>query len=151
MRYLDLPYTEGVLPRFLSRAKIVQSIRNTLAERGFAEVEGPTLHAVAGGAAARPFKTHNNALDMPLYLRIALELHLKRLLVGGMERVFELGRVYRNEGISPRHNPEFTMLEVYQAYGDYSSMMDLTEKLIVDAIRATGQPLQLPWGETTID
>lgn len=88
---------------------------------------------------------------MQLFMRIALELHLKRLLVGGMERVYELGRVYRNEGISPRHNPEFTMLEVYQAYGDYGSMMDLTEKIIVDAIKATGQPFRLPWGESTID
>ncbi len=105
MRYLDLAYTEGVLPRFVKRTQIVQSIRNTLAGRGYLEVEGPTLHAIAGGAAARPFKTHHNALDMPLFLRIALELHLKRLLVGGMERVFELGRVYRNEGISPRTIP----------------------------------------------
>ncbi len=105
------------------------------------------MHSIAGGAAARPFTTHHNALDIKLYLRIALELHLKRLLVGGMERVYELGRVYRNEGISPRHNPEFTMLEAYQAYGDYGSMMDLTERLIVDAIRATGQDLKLPWGD----
>ena len=119
MRYLDLTYTEGVLPRFLNRTKIVQSIRQTLAGEGFCEIEGPTLHAIAGGAAARPFITHHNTLDIQLFLRIALELHLKRLLVGGMERVYELGRVYRNEGISPRHNPEFTMLEVYQAYGDY--------------------------------
>ena len=146
MRYLDLIHSDGVLPRFLNRTKIVQSIRQTLAAEGFVEIEGPTLHSIAGGAAARPFKTHHNALDMPLFLRIALELHLKRLLVGGMERVYELGRVYRNEGISPRHNPEFTMLEVYQAYGDYRSMMDLTEKLIVDAIRATGQPLQASLG-----
>jgi lysyl-tRNA synthetase class 2 len=151
MRYLDLIYTDGAVTRFLNRTKIVQSIRQTLGGDGFVEIEGPTLHAIAGGAAARPFKTHHNALDMPLFLRIALELHLKRLLVGGIERVYELGRVYRNEGISPRHNPEFTMLEVYQAYGDYRSMMELTEKLIVEAIRATGQPLQLPWGETTID
>jgi lysyl-tRNA synthetase class 2 len=151
MRYLDLIYTDGVLPRFVNRTKIVQSIRNTLAGEGFVEIEGPTLHSIAGGAAARPFKTHHNALDIPLYLRIALELHLKRLLVGGMERVYELGRVYRNEGISPKHNPEFTMLEVYQAYGDYRSMMDLTEKIVVEAIRATGQEFKLPWGETTID
>ena len=151
MRYLDLIYTDGALPRFLNRTKIVQSIRQTLSGEGFVEIEGPTLHSIAGGAAARPFLTHHNALDMPLYLRIALELHLKRLLVGGIERVYELGRVYRNEGVSPRHNPEFTMLEVYQAYGDYRSMMDLSEKLIVDAIRATGQPLKLPWGETTVD
>ncbi len=115
------------------------------------EVEGPTLHTIAGGAAARPFVTYHNALGIELYLRIALELHLKRLLVGGLEKVYELGRVYRNEGISPRHNPEFTMLEAYQAYGDYHTMMDLTEKIIVEAIQATGQSFVLPWGETTID
>jgi lysyl-tRNA synthetase, class II len=151
MRYLDLVYTEGVMERFLNRTKIVRSIRETLHRRGFVEVEGPTLHAIAGGAAARPFQTHHNALDIDLYLRIALELHLKRLMVGGMERVYELGRVYRNEGISLRHNPEFTMLEAYQAYGDYRTMMDLTEASIVDAIRAMDQPLTLPWGETTLD
>jgi lysyl-tRNA synthetase, class II len=150
-RYLDLTYGEGVMPRFLNRTRIIRSIRETLAERGYVEVEGPTLHSIAGGAAARPFKTHHNALDIDLYLRIALELHLKRLMVGGMERVYELGRVYRNEGISQRHNPEFTMLEAYQAYGDYRTMMDLTEACIVEAIRATGQPLQLSWGDKTID
>jgi lysyl-tRNA synthetase class 2 len=151
MRYLDLIHTEGVLERFLRRTKIVQSIRGTLGGRGFVEVEGPTLHAIAGGAAARPFVTHHNALDIDLYLRIALELHLKRLLVGGLERVYELGRVYRNEGISQRHNPEFTMLEVYQAYGDYETMRELTEALIVEAIGATGQGLKLPWGDEEID
>src|SRR6185369_9294986 len=106
---------------------IIRTIRQHLDARGFNEVETPTLHAIAGGAAARPFTTHHNALDIDLYLRIALELHLKRLLVGGLERVYEIGRVFRNEGISRRHNPEFTMLELYQAYGDYRSMMDLTE------------------------
>ncbi len=151
MRYLDLIHGEGVMERFLRRTQIVQSIRRTLAEQSFVEIEGPTLHSIAGGAAARPFITHHNALDLKLFLRIALELHLKRLMVGGMERVYELGRVYRNEGISPRHNPEFTMLEAYQAYGDYRSMMDLTERLIVEAIRATGQPLQLQWNERTVD
>jgi len=151
MRYLDLTYGEGVMQRFLNRTKIIRSIRETLHQRGYVEVEGPTLHSIAGGAAARPFKTHHNALDIDLYLRIALELHLKRLMVGGMERVYELGRVYRNEGISQRHNPEFTMLEAYQAYGDYRSMMDLTEACIVEAIRATRQPLTLPWGEVTLD
>jgi len=150
-RYLDLIHTPGVLERFLRRTKIVESIRHTLSNEGFVEVEGPTLHSIAGGAAARPFTTHHNALDIPLFLRIALELHLKRLLVGGVERVYELGRVYRNEGISPRHNPEFTMLEVYQAYGDYHTMMQLTEKLIVEAVRASGQDLRLPWGEAQID
>ncbi len=136
LRYLDLIHTEGSIERFLRRSKIVQSIRATLAERGFVEVEGPTLQTIAGGAAARPFITHHNALNIDLVLRIALELHLKRLLVGGIERVFELGRVYRNEGIDARHNPEFTMLELYQAYGDYRSMMDLTEAIIVGAIQA---------------
>ncbi|MEO8495565.1 MAG: lysine--tRNA ligase [Planctomycetota bacterium] len=151
MRYLDLAYTEGVRDRFLRRTKIVHSIRQTLNGEGFCEIEGPTLHSIAGGAAARPFTTHHNALDLDLFMRIALELHLKRLLVGGMERVYELGRVYRNEGISPRHNPEFTMIEVYQAYGDYRSMMDLTEKMIVNAIDAIGGGYQLPWGDETID
>ncbi len=133
-RYLDLIHTDGVLETFLRRSKIVQSIRNTLAGRGFVEIEGPTLQTIAGGAAARPFITHHNALDIDLYLRIALELHLKRLLVGGMERVYEMGRVYRNEGIDARHNPEFTMIEIYQAYGNYETMMELTEAMIVDAI-----------------
>lgn len=151
MRYLDLTYTDGVLDRFVDRTRIVRSVRETLNAQSFCEVEGPTLHAIAGGAAARPFVTHHNALDIDLFLRIALELHLKRLLVGGMERVYELGRVYRNEGISPRHNPEFTMLEVYQAYGDYQSMMDLTEQIIVDAIERLGRGNHLPWGDETID
>ena len=151
LRHLDLTYGDGVLQRFVNRTRIVQSIRSTLAGQGFVEIEGPTLHSIAGGAAARPFKTHHNALDMPLYLRIALELHLKRLLVGGMERVYELGRVYRNEGISPKHNPEFTMLEAYQAYGDYRSMMDLTEQLIVGALDSIGAGRQTQWGEATVD
>ncbi len=150
-RYLDLIHTEGVWPRFKARSRIVQSIRSTLAKAEFIEVEGPTLHAIAGGAAARPFTTHHNALDIPLFMRIALELHLKRLLVGGVERVYELGRVYRNEGVSPRHNPEFTMLEVYQAYGDYSTMMDLCEKLITDAVVATGQDFRVAWQGKSID
>src|SRR5689334_13692487 len=150
-RYLDLAYGDGVLERFRSRTRVVQSIRDTLNDRGFCEIEGPTLHAIAGGAAARPFITHHNALDIQLYLRIALELHLKRLLVGGMERVYELGRVYRNEGISPRHNPEFTMLETYQAFGDYGSMMDLTEAIITDAIEAIDSNFKRSWGKTVID
>jgi lysyl-tRNA synthetase class 2 len=151
MRYLDLAYSEGVLDRFRARTQVVQSIRNTLNARGFCEIEGPTLHAIAGGAAARPFITHHNTLDIQLFLRIALELHLKRLLVGGMERVYELGRVYRNEGLSPRHNPEFTMLEAYQAFGDYGSMMDLTEAMITSAIEAIDGNFKRPWGETVID
>ncbi|MDR1270049.1 MAG: lysine--tRNA ligase [Planctomycetaceae bacterium] len=151
MRYMDLVHTDGVLERMLRRVKIVHSVRSTLSDNSFVEVEGPTLHTIAGGAAAKPFATHHNALDIPLVLRIALELHLKRLLVGGMERVYELGRVYRNEGIDQRHNPEFTMLEVYQAYGDYRSMMDLTEQIILNALKATGQDFVVPWNETEID
>lgn len=151
MRYLDLTYTDGVLQRFLDRTRIVQSIRQTLGRAGFCEIEGPTLHTIAGGAAARPFLTHHNALDMPLFMRIALELHLKRLLVGGIERVYELGRVYRNEGISPRHNPEFTMLEAYQAYGDYGTMMDLTEQIVTDAIRTIGGGFRRTFNDIEID
>ncbi|TVQ01409.1 MAG: lysine--tRNA ligase [Planctomycetaceae bacterium] len=138
MRYADLAFNDGVMEIFLQRTEIVRSVRRTLDRDGYCEVEGPTLHAIAGGAAARPFVTHHNALDRQLFMRIALELHLKRLLVGGIERVYELGRVYRNEGISPRHNPEFTMLEAYQAYGDYRTMMDLTERIVTDAITAIG-------------
>jgi lysyl-tRNA synthetase class 2 len=138
-RYLDLIYNDEARQVALRRARMVNLIRNFFLERGFIEVETPTLHTVAGGAAARPFITHHNALDMDLYLRIALELHLKRLLVGGLEKVFELGRVFRNEGISARHNPEFTMLEVYQAYADYRDMMELTEEVIEALLRFLDQ------------
>ena len=151
MRYVDLAYGEGVLDRFVQRTQIVRSIRDTLVGEGYYEIEGPTLHTIAGGAAARPFETFHNALGMPLVMRIALELHLKRLLVGGMERVFELGRVYRNEGISPRHNPEFTMLEVYQAFGNYETMMELTQNIIVNALDAIGSPYKVPFGDKEID
>jgi len=151
MRYLDLIHGEGVRERFIARSRIIEAVRRVLVDRGYLEVEGPTLQETAGGAAARPFKTHHNALDMPLVLRIALELHLKRLLVGGLERVFELGRVYRNEGVSPRHNPEFTMLEAYEAYGDYRSMMDLTEAILVEAAKAAGTPARFEWMGHTVD
>ncbi|HEV3443416.1 MAG TPA: amino acid--tRNA ligase-related protein, partial [Gemmataceae bacterium] len=137
-RYLDLIYTPEVLERAQQRIKIVRCIRNYLDQQGYQEVETPTLQAIAGGAAARPFVTHHNALDIDLYLRIALELYLKRLLVGGIEKVYEIGRVFRNEGISRKHNPEFTMMEAYQAYGDYHSMMDLTEALFLGAIESIG-------------
>jgi lysyl-tRNA synthetase class 2 len=147
MRYLDLTYNAGVMDTFRKRIKIVQSVRDTLNRHGYWEIEGPTLHAIAGGAAARPFTTHHNALNMPLFLRIALELHLKRLLVGGIERVYELGRVYRNEGISVRHNPEFTMMECYQAFANYETMMELTEQIIGDALRSTS-PLPFSAGLT---
>lgn len=151
MRYVDLTYNPDSLNTFLRRTKIIQSIRSTLGKHDFVEVEGPTLHTIAGGAAAKPFLTHHNALDMKLVLRIALELHLKRLMVGGIERVYEIGRVYRNEGISPKHNPEFTMIELYWAYADYRTMMDLTQQIIVEAIQATGQGYQLMWGDLPID
>ncbi len=151
-RYSDLIYSEGVLERMLKRLKIIESVRSTLKGEEFFEVETPVLHAIAGGAAARPFKTHHNALDIPLFLRIALELHLKRLMVGGIERVYEIGRVFRNEGVDSTHNPEFTMIELYQAYGNYESMMDLAEKIISNAAKvANNGATVVPWGEKTID
>jgi lysyl-tRNA synthetase class 2 len=150
-RYLDLIYNPETLQRARSRIQIIRTIRRHLDAVGFVEVETPVLHAIAGGAAARPFATHHNALDIPLFQRIALELHLKRLLVGGIEKVYEIGRVFRNEGISRRHNPEFTMMELYQAYADYGTMMDLTEKLIVACVETLGQGMQLPNGDRVID
>jgi lysyl-tRNA synthetase class 2 len=150
-RYVDLAYNPESLQAFLGRSKVVAAFRQVLAKQNFVEVETPTMQSIAGGAAARPFITHHNTLDLDLFLRIAPELYLKRLLVGGMERVFEIGRVYRNEGISPKHNPEFTMLEAYQAYGDYHSMMDLTEALIVGAIEALDGVYKRPWGEDHVD
>ena len=134
-RYADLIINEEARRTFEIRHATIASFRRTLQGNGFIEVETPVLHVEAGGAHARPFVTHHNALDMTLYLRIALELHLKRLIVGGMERVYEIGRVFRNEGISTRHNPEFTMMESYQAFGDYHDTMDLTEQLITNAAR----------------
>lgn len=134
-RYADLIVNEEARAAFRVRSSIISSFRNTLARHDYVEVETPVLHVEAGGAHARPFLTHHNALDMQLYLRIALELHLKRLIVGGMERVYEIGRVFRNEGISTRHNPEFTMIELYQAFADYTDVMALTEELIVTAAR----------------
>ena len=134
-RYADLIVNADARRTFEIRHAVVASFRRTLAAHDFIEVETPVLHMEAGGAHARPFLTHHNALDQQLYLRIALELHLKRLIVGGMERVFEIGRVFRNEGISTRHNPEFTMMELYQAFADYSEVMAITEELIVTAAR----------------
>lgn len=129
-RYLDLIVNPEVRDTFITRSKIISEVRRFLDDRAFLEVETPVLHGMAGGAAARPFNTHHNALSKDMTLRIALELHLKRLIVGGIDRVYELGRVFRNEGISTRHNPEFTMLEAYQAYTDIYGMMELTESLI---------------------
>jgi lysyl-tRNA synthetase class 2 len=150
-REVDLFSNPDSMAVLLGRSKLIASFRQTIAAAGFVEVETPTMQAIAGGAAARPFVTHHIALDINLFLRIAPELYLKRLLVGGVERVFEIGRVYRNEGLSPRHNPEFTMLEAYQAYGDYHTMMDLTESLICGSIEALGGGFVRTWGETTID
>ncbi len=150
-RYLDLIYNPQTLDRAKKRIEILRTIRRYLDGKGFVEVELPVLHAIAGGAAARPFVTHHNALDIDLFLRIALELHLKRLLVGGIEKVYEIGRVFRNEGISRKHNPEFTMLELYQAYGDYRTMMDLTEGLVVACVESFGKGLKLPYGDGFID
>lgn len=129
-RYLDLLMNEETRKIFVIRTKIIDAIRQFLKKRDFLEVETPMMQVLAGGAAARPFKTHHNALDLPLYLRIAPELYLKRLVVGGFERVFEINRNFRNEGLSTRHNPEFTMLEFYQAYADYHELMDLSEELL---------------------
>jgi len=150
-RHLDLIYNDGVLDRMLQRSGIIDSVRQTLRGQKFHEVETPVLHSIAGGAAARPFITHHNTMDMELYLRIALELHLKRLMVGGIERVFEIGRVFRNEGVDATHNPEFTMIEIYQAYGDYRSMMDLTEQIVINAAQSVCGSLVIPWGDETID
>ncbi len=134
-RYLDLIVNPEVLDTFVKRTNIIRAIRRYLDERDFLEVETPVLSTIAGGAAARPFITHHNALDMDMYLRIATELSLKRLVVGGMERVYELGRVFRNEGIDVRHNPEFTSIEIYQAYADYRDLMDITEGIVREAAK----------------
>lgn len=151
-RYLDLAANERTREIFRIRHTAIRAIRHHLEEQGFVEVEGPVLGSIQGGATARPFVTHHNALDIDLYLRIALELHLKRLIVGGLERVFEIGRVFRNEGIDTRHNPEFTMLEAYQAFADYRDMMDLVEGMITAAARATlGDDLVVHYGGQAID
>jgi lysyl-tRNA synthetase class 2 len=141
-RYVDLIANPEVRDVFRARTKIVTAIRGLMDERGFMEVETPVLQEIPGGGHARPFVTHHNALDRDLYLRIALELHLKRLVVGGFERVYEIGRVFRNEGLSPRHNPEFTLMECYQAYADYEDMMQLVEDLMVVSAMAAERPLE---------
>lgn len=164
-RYVDLWVSPHARRTLLLRSRLIEVMRRELAERGFVEVETPMLHPIPGGAAARPFVTHHNSLNMDLYLRIAPELYLKRLVVGGFQRVFEIGRVFRNEGLSPRHSPEFTMLELYQAYADYVDIMELTECVVADAVRAAaggtllypdyldGQSLDLtpPWRRATME
>ncbi|MDQ5882562.1 MAG: lysyl-tRNA synthetase, class, partial [Pseudomonadota bacterium] len=134
-RYLDLITNERARWVFAARSRLTQSIRGYMSGHGFLEVETPMMHPIPGGASAKPFKTHHNALDMELFLRIAPELYLKRLVVGGFEKVFEVNRNFRNEGISPRHNPEFTMMEFYEAYQDYKGLMDFTEGLLRHAAR----------------
>ncbi|MHC4326663.1 MAG: lysine--tRNA ligase [Planctomycetota bacterium] len=150
-RYVDLWANPEVMERFKARSAVIGTIRELLTSKGFLEVETPMMQAIAGGAAAKPFITHHNSLDMDLFLRISPELFLKRLLVGGMERVFEVNRNFRNEGLSRRHNPEFTMLEVYQAYADYNVMMDLTEEVISLCVEKHCGGRQVQFGEFAID
>jgi lysyl-tRNA synthetase class 2 len=150
-RYVDLIANPQVREVLRARTRMITAIRGLLDERGFIDVETPVLQEVPGGGHARPFLTHHNALNRDLYLRIALELHLKRLLVGGFERVYEVGRVFRNEGLSPRHNPEFTLLECYQAYADYEDMMQLTEDLMVVSAMASNRPLETSYEGESVD
>ena len=150
-RYVDLWANPEVMERFKKRSEIIATIRRFLESRGFLEVETPMMQTIAGGAAAKPFVTHHNSLNLELYLRISPELFLKRLLVGGLERVFEINRNFRNEGLSRQHNPEFTMLEVYQAYGNYHVMMDLTEELVWACFEAQGSGAKVPFGDLEID
>lgn len=150
-RYLDLIVNPDVKKTFILRSKIIQSMRRYLDERGYLEVETPMMHAIPGGAAARPFITHHNALDIDLYMRIAIELHLKRLIVGGLEKVYEIGRVFRNEGVSTRHNPEFTMIELYEAYANFEDIMELTENLIAHIAEEVLGTTTITYGEHEID
>lgn len=150
-RYLDLIVNPEIKDCFVKRSAVISHIRTVLERKGFMEVETPVLHTIAGGAAARPFITHHNALNIDMYLRIALELHLKRLIVGGFDRVYEIGRVFRNEGIDTRHNPEFTLLELYQAYTDYNGMMDITEEIFREVIGKVCGTLHITYGDTELD
>lgn len=150
-RYLDLMSNEEARAIFEKRSKAISRIRRFLDDRGFLEVETPILQGTAGGAAARPFVTHHNALDRDFFLRIAIELHLKRLVVGGFDRVYELGRIFRNEGVSTKYNPEFTMLEVYQAYSDYTAVMDMVEEMVSTVAGDVLGDTKVPYGEHVID
>ena len=150
-RYVDLIMSEETREAFRVRSRIVQAVREHMSRKGFLEVETPMMQPIPGGAVARPFKTHHNALDMDLYLRVAPELYLKRLVVGGFEKVFEINRNFRNEGISTRHNPEFTMLEFYEAYRDYRYLMDFTEELLREVAKAALGSLQVRYGAHSID
>lgn len=150
-RYLDLIMSDESKKTFITRSLIIQSMRRYLDNHGYLEVETPMMHAIAGGAAARPFITHHNALDIPLYMRIAIELHLKRLIVGGLEKVYEIGRVFRNEGVSTRHNPEFTMIELYEAYADYRDIMSLTENLVAHIAKEVLGTTSIQYGEYEVN
>lgn len=150
-RYLDLITNVDSRETFVLRSKIIQSMRKYLDGLDFLEVETPMLHGIAGGASARPFVTHHNALDIPLYMRIAIELHLKRLIIGGLEKVYEIGRVFRNEGVSTRHNPEFTMIELYEAYADFYDIMSLTEKMIAYITKDVLGKTTIEYGDFEID
>ncbi|PKB77804.1 MAG: lysine--tRNA ligase [SAR202 cluster bacterium Io17-Chloro-G9] len=150
-RYLDLIANPDVMPVFAQRSKIITSIRNFLDSRGFMEVDTPVLVPVAAGANARPFTTHHNALDQQLYLRIATELYLKRLIVGGFDKVYELGRVFRNEGVDQDHNPEFTLLESYEAYADYNDVMHMVEEMVSSVALEVRGAMQIPYGQEVID
>ncbi|MGL5041479.1 MAG: lysine--tRNA ligase [Culicoidibacterales bacterium] len=149
-RYLDLITNGEARETFMMRSKIIAAFRDFLEDRDFMEVETPILHSIAGGASARPFTTHHNSLDMSLFMRIAPELYLKRLLVGGFEKVYEIGRTFRNEGMSPRHNPEFTLFEAYIAYADYETMMRLTERIIQSVMQKLGMGFELTYEGTAI-
>ncbi|MCC5813449.1 MAG: lysine--tRNA ligase [Leptospira sp.] len=151
MRYVDLVVNDHVKKTFVMRSRIIQEIRQFLMNEGFLEVETPMMQVIAGGAAAKPFITHHNTLDMDLFLRIAPELYLKRLIVGGMDRVFELNRNFRNEGISTKHNPEFTMMEAYMAYGDMETMLQLTERLVTTVANKIGLGTKFAYGDVMID
>ncbi|MFJ8531330.1 lysine--tRNA ligase [Bacillus sp. NPDC094106] len=150
-RYLDLITSMESRETFVTRSKIIREMRRYLDDNGYLEVETPMMHAIAGGASARPFITHHNALDMELYMRIAIELHLKRLIVGGLEKVYEIGRVFRNEGVSTRHNPEFTMIELYEAYADYKDIMKLTENMIAHIAKQVLGTTTIQYGEQEIN
>ncbi|WP_010094820.1 lysine--tRNA ligase [Ornithinibacillus scapharcae] len=150
-RYLDLITNMDSRETFVTRSKIIRAMRNYLDSNGFLEVETPMMHSIPGGASARPFITHHNALDIPLYMRIAIELHLKRLIVGGLEKVYEIGRVFRNEGVSTRHNPEFTMIELYEAYADYHDIMELTENMVAHIAEEVLGTTTVTYGEHEID
>jgi len=150
-RYVDLIMSPDSKKTFIMRSKIIQAMRRYLDDQGYLEVETPTMHSIPGGASARPFITHHNALDMSLYMRIAIELHLKRLIVGGLEKVYEIGRVFRNEGISTRHNPEFTMIELYEAYADYQDIMTLTENVIAHIAKEVLGSTTVQYGEYEVN